>query len=311
MSDQQKPSILMLSQGGGEVVWRHEGATRMLRHVALSSATTSDALAVGAELRRAIAISPFAANIATNGQESARRELALWDCLGFSSDQVEQISTKIGVKLRAVATQSALGLATNGDSNLERVASSAPAMALALAGGTKRQLPLDLAHSRLAPPPQRKISRTKALAIGCGIVVLAGLGSLIYDVRSRQSELNDVTAQIKSIATDKKSADANIARVTYGRGFVDRRTPILECMRELSAAFRDDESIWAASFTLRDNNTGQLSGKATEQRYVIAVYDRLKRNPKFTGVTPPDMHDSGSGRSREQTFTINFNYTGD
>jgi len=130
-------------------------------------------------------------------------------------------------------------------------------------------------------------------------------------VKSRQSELTDISEQIKTLAPQRKSADANIARVNYGRGFMDRRTPVLECMRELSATFRDDESIWATSFTLRDNNTGQLSGKASDSRFVISVYDRLKKNPKFVNVTPPDMRDSGTGRTREQTFTINFTFTGD
>src|SRR5206468_12687274 len=130
--------------------------------------------AVATALRRAVAISPLAA---TNGQASAdvdaRPELVLWDTTGLAAGDVQELSRNMGVNL-SPATSQALGLATadslargNGEVAVHdppEVARFAPALALALSGA-RRTLPIDLANSRLASPPERKISRSAALPI--------------------------------------------------------------------------------------------------------------------------------------------------
>ena len=72
-------------------------------------------------------------------------------------------------------------------------------------------------------------------------------------------------------------------------------------------AFRDDEPLWVASFALRDNRTGTLSGKSTDQRFVLGLLDRLKKNPKFSDVKLLDMRDAG-GRNKEIAFSLSFTF---
>src|SRR4029450_3233585 len=58
-TDNAESSILMLSRVGGEMVWRHHGAARMLRHIPLSAVNGEGPIAVsavGSELRRAVAM---------------------------------------------------------------------------------------------------------------------------------------------------------------------------------------------------------------------------------------------------------------
>jgi hypothetical protein len=313
-SGDSESSILLLSRQGGEMIWRHQGVARALRHLPLAAVNGEGLVAVaavGSELRRAVAMSPLAA--ATNGQApggGSEREIVLWDLLGLEAREVEELSAKLGLKVRSASAASALGLHTNGElggTDAAQSAQFAPAISLALAG-VRRELPVDLAHSRLAPPPQRRISRTVALSVATAAVVVIGIGSLIYDVKSRQSELADLQAEMAGWKNQIKDAETNVARFDFGRGFYDKRTPVLQCLRELTAAFRDDEPMWVTSFKLSENGTGQLSGKAAEQRYVVQLYDRLQKNPKFTGVTAPDLRDAGD-RTREKSFTINFNFT--
>src|SRR5207247_8360822 len=89
------------------------------------------------------------------------------------------------------------GTRTNGELTTEDPAAAqvAPALALAL-GGARRALPVDLAHSRLAPPPQRRIKTTTALSIAAAALLVIGIGWLIYDVKSSQSHMTELTNEL-------------------------------------------------------------------------------------------------------------------
>jgi hypothetical protein len=106
----------------------------------------------------------------------------------------------------------------------------------------------------------------------------------------------------------------NIAtRVSFARDWYERRPPFLSCLKEVSAAFPEDGQIWASNFSIRDNRTAQsrpaqLAGRATDQRTVLTVLDRLKNNKKFADVKLQDMRDAGGNR-REVSFSVNFSFT--
>ena len=46
---------------------------------------------------------------------------------------------------------------------------------------------------------------------------------------------------------------------------------MLEALREVTLAFRDDEQIWVTNFTFRENGKGTLIGKAADQKFVIGA----------------------------------------
>src|SRR6185503_17886732 len=105
--------------------------------------------------------------------------------------------------------------------------------------------------------------------------------------------------------------------VEFSNGFFKTRTPMLDALREMAETFRDDEAIWATSFTVgEDRNSkkmgtaiGRLEGKTNNMRLAIDLSDRLRANPHFTNVSVPGVTEAG-GRQRDQsTFTITFQYT--
>ena len=78
----------------------------------------------------------------------------------------------------------------------------------------------------------------------------------------------------------------------------------------MTLAFRADEPIWATSFLVRDNLAGQVLGKATDQRSVLAVLDRLKKDPRFRDAKLLDMRDA-SGRTRDISFSVGLVFAGE
>ena len=106
---------------------------------------------------------------------------------------------------------------------------------------------------------------------------------------------------------DVKAAQKNIAHVSFGRSFVDQRPATLAVLREVTAAFRDDEPIWLTNFSLEDGRVGRVSGKTTENRYVLAVFDRLAKNPHLSQLNSGGYSVSGT-KTPEQAFSFTFVY---
>ncbi|HEY7087384.1 MAG TPA: hypothetical protein VH518_04795 [Tepidisphaeraceae bacterium] len=319
---QGKP-LLMLARHGAEVVMNGGGqqgtAPRMLRHVsmAISNGHGAPALApLGLELRRTVAM----AAPPTNGTKGGGAELVLFDSLGLSESQVAELSDRMGVRVRGDDGLSALGVQTDtgsrtsvADDPIERYA---PAVALAVVGAKPDLLPLNFADSRLAPPVPRRFGRGTVWAAGiaAGIVIL--VAALWTHVNLLQRDLNDVSEQLTSMAGPLSIAQAVKDRVDFTNGFFKTRTPMLECLREITEAFRDDEPIWATNFTINEDRDpkskggtlGRLEGKTTDMSIAIRLADRLRFNQHFSNVSVRDLSGAG-GRQRDQSsFSITFSY---
>jgi hypothetical protein len=331
--------------GGGN------GAPRVLRHVSAvvsnGHGTPSVAL-LGSELRRTVAMAqatsmptaPLATGAGGSGAGGSGGELShghqapqplqpqanemlLFDSVGLSQTQVCELSDRMGVTLRVPQGLSALRVRTvNGQdagaasNNVDRYA---PAAALALVGSKRHRnlLPLDFSHSRLAPPPQRSIGRRTLWLGGIGAVIVLLVAGLFVHANLLERELNGINAGRKAIDDRYKIAHAVKDRVDFSNGFFRTRTPMLECLREVTEAFRDDEPIWATSFNIgedRDSKVmgkalGRLEGRTTNMGIALALADRLRANPSFSNVSVRDVSEAG-GRQRDQaSFSITFSYT--
>ena len=305
--------VLMLGRQGAEIVWQHHGTPRMLRHfgMALTNGHDMPALGVlGGELRRAVALAPV------NGS-GGLGEVILLDGVGFPAADLDQLSDRLGLPIRSGQGLAALGIHAEPaafpaeTTSLPRQVAEGqaiPAAALAVAGALRRRIMPDFMHSRLAPPIKRRVGRLAMWGIILGLVAVLSLGSLGVLVHQRSNELWQLEAQLKGREPETKTAEQMVQRVTYARGFFDARPPMLDCLRELTLAFRDDEPIWTGSFTLRDTGRGQFTGKATDQRTVLALLDRLKKNPKFADVKVIEIREAG-GRTREWSFSMGFTFS--
>lgn len=290
--------LALVSEGSMELVVRDTTGVRTLRHVASTARS-----ALGGDLKRAIALLP-------GGDET--RRLALSDGVGLGDDLRSEITRTAGVSTADPLTLSSIDAsvpqaALNGDAGALPRDAFLPPVALAIAGLDRRQLPVNFLVPRLAPPAQRRFGRRAVwAAVIAGFAVLA-MGLLYTTVLQRENEATALAGQLREVALDLRKAESTIDRIAYGRTYFETRLPFLECLREVTLAFNYDEPVWATSFTLRDNRKGQLQGKASDQRTVLSVLDRLKNNPKFSTVQLQDLREAGT-RSREVTFSIAFTF---
>jgi hypothetical protein len=318
--DQNAP-MLVLGGHGAEMVWRHDGAPRMLRHVSgltMNGHGPTNVGHLGSELGRTVTMTR------ANGRP-ARSEILMWDGVGLSPAQVAELSERSGLQLRPSDATAMLGLETLAASlttAADRAGSAAadaetfaPALALALAGADRGLLPLDFTRSRLTPRKKQRVGRLGTWAIVAGaLVVLATIGLYVM-VEMRQSEANGLAAEILNTKTDVEKAETTVARVNYTKGYFGSRPPFLECFREVTLTVRDvrqnmrgNEQLYTTNFTLRDNRKGQIEGKALEKETAQKLLERLQKNPKFSGVQFQYIRDAGTARAREIAFAIGFNY---
>lgn len=280
-------AMLMISRQGVELVCRDDGSPRAIRPLSAGSMNGHGPASVAplaAELRRSLVLAP------TAGTES----ISLLDGVGLSPTQVDELSQRIGRPLARV------GRGTGAEPY-------AVAIALARAGSRPQTLGIDFINSRLAEQVKSRWDRQTVWGIAIAASLILGIAALWYDVRQREAGAADLDRQLAAIAGDLKAAEGNIDRIDYGRGYFDRRPPMMECLREVTMAFRGDSNIWATSFSARDNRKAQLIGKATDQRSVLSLLDRLKRNTRLTEVKLADLRD-GTGRTREVTFSLSFEF---
>jgi hypothetical protein len=300
-------TMLVLSRNGAELIWRQAGSPRLLRHLAYSVNGDNSASinTLGAELRRSVTLS------ATNGT-TGRREMLLLDGVGVPSDKIGELSQRLGLNVKSDDGTRMLGLVpidrtTDASDKPETPAYFAPALSLALAGYRPDSVAVDFAHSRLAPPVEKRFGR-KAIWGGVGgVVALILLTSLFVSVHQKRSTLAELNSQISQNKPAATTAQALLDRVKYSHGFFDQRPPMLDCLRDIAIAFGDDSNIWATSFKVPETGRGQIIGKATDQRYVTNLVEKLNKNKKFSDVRNLGMLESDN-KTHDVTFTISFAY---
>jgi hypothetical protein len=289
--------MLLLGRHGAEIA----SPPRLLRHIALPAMNghgLSSVAPLGAELRRTVGL------MSANG-ESRADELLLWNDLGIPAEQVNELSQRLGVRIRSVESSA------GPDGALP-----AAAAALAAAAAQRQPLPLNFADSRLKPQRRQRLGRRTVWAAALGIVAALAILMLYLDLRGREQQLQQLNTQLSSIGGDLATAQAMIDRVKYSRGYFDDRPAPLDALRQVTLAFRDDEPIWTTSFSVRDNGKGQLIGLSTDQRSVLALMDRLKNSSGFADVKLLDMRESttgGAAATRPQpeiSFSISFTFLG-
>jgi Tfp pilus assembly protein PilN len=314
LKDESANLLLSLAPDAVEFSIRSGTATRILRHLpvrapdpASQNGTRGSAVsALAAEVRRAVALAP------TTGAASG--QLHLWDAVGLTPEETQTLSQSAGVAISIQPDLSPIGLvvAPSLQTPTADLARYAPAAALALTAarlaGRLQAAPVDFLRPRLAPPRKRRISRAAVWTIILSAAVVLALGSLVYDVQRAQGQLDQLQAEKESMKDEVAGAKALDDRVRSARGWFDNRSPMLEALRELTMVFREDERIYVTSFTLRDNRKGQINGRASDERFIRALLDRLKENKKFADVKLLEMRDAG-GNTREVTFGIGFTYT--
>lgn len=298
--------LVVYGESSAEVVWQQAGTPLMLKHLAADSAAPGPGVAtVGSQLRRTLLL---------RSGGTAPSGFLLWNERSLSDQQFDEIRERSGLKVERVRPLASMGTevapqALNGESGRRQPEVWLPAIAVALsAAGGDGEAPVNLLHTRLVEPKPRRINRQTLLIAGAIAACVLGLVSLYITVVQREAEVAALNAEYKSKEPEIKAARASLDRFSYGRTYFEQRPPMLDCLREIASAFGTDGSIWATSFSLRDNRKGILQGRATNQQVVLQLRDKLQANKRFADLSGEIRE--GTGNQRDVVFTLTFTYTG-
>lgn len=184
----------------------------------------------------------------------------------------------------------------------------APAIAAAMheAGA---DMAVDFLHSRLAEAVKASVLVRWRGAIGAAAVVLLAVLIFAWSAYAQQSELNDLKQQLAATKDDAAAARDLIGKVRRAEGWFADRPRAMEMLRDLTMAFPDRGAIWLTELSVREDNTGLLSGRSEEDRTVLDLRDRLAKAPGVSQVKLLYMREAGRTK-KEISFSLSMKLAG-
>jgi hypothetical protein len=179
-----------------------------------------------------------------------------------------------------------------------------PAALGQLTAGEKKPA-IDLLNSRMRVKRRTIEKRQIMWASAIAVTVLFCCLMIFLDLRSDREDVVLLRNRLEAMSEDIRVAEDIVQKVGMARGWYSGRPRILDCLRELTGAFPEQGRIWATNLALNESMRGIVSGKSTDERYVLEVLDSLKENPSFSNVQMLYMRENGKS-SQEVSFSINF-----
>jgi len=295
----QRADVLYLGANGAELAGQGSDGLPRLRHIAPGSMVRNRSgqpadMQLAGELRRALALSE---------RSGGAGGVTLWDDVGVEPDLVRELASELKVPVtpgeRFLAAE-VEGLAS---------ARAAAGAALALCPLLPRLAPFDFLHSRLAAKPRGKVGSRLIWGAVAALALLAGAAWVFFDWRQSAAEVAELRQKRDEIKDNVETAKAFIARVNATRTWYERRPNYLECLRTITLCFPEEGRIWTSSLTLREDMRGILTGRASDEKSVLDVLDRMKSSPALGNVKMLQMRGTGT-KNAETSFGISFVFRG-
>ena len=294
----QHPNVFYFGLNGAELVTRGSSKLPRLRYVSSSTVMRSTsgqpaAMQMAGEIRRGAALSQ---------RDSDGSEMLVWDDAGIDEGVIKELSTELSVPVKLGENFKA-GL--NGFAK-ENAAGSA---ALAFCYFQPALKTIDFLHSRLEIKPPSRINSRVIWGAVAGIVLLLGFGYLLMEWQQSAAEVADLRDKRDEMKENVESAKGFISQVNATRTWYERRPNYLECLRAITLTFPEEGRVWTSSVSLREDMRGILSGRATDEKHVLDVLDKIKSSKSFSDVKMLHMRGSGT-KSSEISFGISFVFVG-
>ena len=285
----QSATLLYLGANGAELTTRGKDGLLRVRHISGASTGKSAAASLVPELRRAIAVTQPPID---------KTEFIVWDDSGGASS-LKELTEELDIPVKAGACFSGVALETGG---AERCAGSS---ALALCLLQPNLAMIDFLHSRLEIKPPSKLTSTTIWAAVAAFVIVGGLAYLLNDWRANAADVAELRQRRDDMKENLDTAKTFITRVNATRTWYERRPNYLECLRAITMTFPEDGRVWTSSLSLREDMRGILNGRASDEKSVLDVLDKLKVGKKFAEVKMLNMRGSGA-KGGEIMFAVSF-----
>jgi hypothetical protein len=294
-----------------QLVIRRNASVRSIRHLSVGGAAPAAkgetepaawAEALTSELRRVIATDE------TGSLNGGR--LVIWDGIGLPQEAIERMGERLSLAVHAHRTLAPLAHVNGEPAGEPGAGRYAAATALARSSVDQDLVAVDFLNSRLAPPRRQWIGRRMRLAVLAAAALAIALAALLYSWYAAAAAVSELDRQLKEQEPTVEAAEAFNDKVSAADGWFRRRPPYLDCLLHLSRAFPENGTLWATLLSLPDDMRGILSGKATDDRAVLEVMQRLQESPNFSDVKLHGgiRYPQGSDRSQDLSFSISFRF---
>lgn len=311
--DRSGGPLITITPAGAEVVLRGQTSPRTLRHVSLpmNGSGLPSLTPLSSDVRRSMVMSSGAAT----------GEATLFDAVGFSAAQLKEFSDRAGLNVGAADPLTRLGVSSESMPPAgETLGRFAPAIALALAGLQPKLLPLNFADSKLAPPAESRFGRRTIIGAAVALLIVATIVGLWINNILLDNQLEAIRAERKQIDAAVVTAQAIKDREAISTGYLTlkNRTPMLECLRQVTQNFRIEDPIWIDTITLKEDETakpplvrltGRMEGRTTDPRLATELIDRIKSDKThFEDARVRDLAGASGKQKDQSSFSANFTY---
>ena len=141
------------------------------------------------------------------------------------------------------------------------------------------------------------------------LISVVALGASYLNASRAVSQLK---ADLSEIRPAVQQAEALINLIRKADLWYGGRPLYLEGLLELTKVFGEDNSVWASSLSMREDQTCVLSGKAADYGAVLSFLERLSKSKAFSDVklhgrvTRP----SKTREDRVWNFSVQFRFGG-
>ncbi|MBN1628104.1 MAG: hypothetical protein JW944_16415 [Deltaproteobacteria bacterium] len=254
------------------------------------------------ELRRIIS------NYSHNSSNEGAGQLLVWNASSVSiREELKSLSEAMSGNIRVIdgnrqTFTDKLGVPSGGDGETF----IAPVM---FAWAFNRQEPfyVDFLNSRMnlkASVIKRNQVLWASAAAACLLVLLS---AIFFMWRGDKKDVSLLNARFDGMKGDMEAAKEVIQKVNMAAGWYSKRPGMLDCIKALTMTFPEEGTIWITNLALTEEMKGVMSGRATDEKSVIDILDKLKASKLFSDVQMIYLQDNSS-RSQEVSFSMNFSY---
>lgn len=152
------------------------------------------------------------------------------------------------------------------------------------------------------------IKRNQVLwASTAAVCVLVLLSVAFFMWKTGKRDVSELREGLDGMKWEIAAAKEVIQKVNMAAGWYSERPEILDCIKALTMAFPEEGTIWITNLALTEEMNGVMSGRASDEKSVIDILDKLKGNELFYDVQMISLQDNSS-HSQEVSFSMNFSY---
>jgi len=307
----------------------------VMQHVRLSESAPAGAdaasgvmvAAIEREVRRALG------TVARSHTQEGAAELTIWDGLGLPADALRGMTAHLGfdVKLRSQLPEVRLHPAQTGEA--PALVRFVPATALGISALNGHRPPIDLLHSRLAPPAKKLLGRRALLAVGAAAALAAVIFLVTWFWQSEVANVANLKNRYEKAKPQIDVAQALVDKIARTRDWYEGRPRLLDCLRELTMVAPSDGRVWFTKVTIKPILVAEthaaaaqpgkspavkpapkkvmdvaVIGIASDERPLLEMCDRLRRVKGLSDLKTSMNSRTGARTGREVGFSLSYNY---